>query len=119
MSRQGRLLAGQAVLSALILIVVYVTLLRPEGGGSLSGVETPQPSFPSGQGDRQGADRRADDRDGDRRRTLAAAPGLAPSLLETDQLPTPSAGPSVDGEQPTDDQYSDTLGQLRTRLAGG
>jgi hypothetical protein len=116
MSRQGRLLAGQAVLSALILIVVYVALLRPEGGGSLSGVETPQPSFPSGQRDgEQRAESRADDRDRDRRRTFAAAPGLPPSLLDADQVPTPSVG----APQPTDDQYSDTLGQLRARLADG
>jgi hypothetical protein len=112
MSRQGRLLAGQAVLSALILIVVYVTLLRPEGGAPLSGVETPQPSFPSGQGDdRQQADRRPDDRDRRNQRTASSEP----SLLEAHELPTPIVG----GEQPTDDQYTDTLGQLRARLGAG
>jgi hypothetical protein len=112
MSRQGRLLAGQAILSALILIVVYVTLLRPEGGGSLSGVEAPQPSFPSRQGaDGQQADRRAD-REDRRNRRIAAT---EPSLLETGQVPTPIA----EGEQPTDDQYTDTLGRLRARLAAG
>ena len=112
MSRQGRLLAGQAVLSALILIVVYVTLLRPEGGGSLSGVEAPQPSFPSGQGtDRQQADHRPDHRS---RRNLRTA-STEPSLLETEQAPPPIVGT----EQPTDDQYSDTLGQLRARLGAG
>jgi hypothetical protein len=115
MSRQGRILAGQVVLSALILIVVYVTLLRPEGGGSLSAVEAPNGASPTtGQtpGPQQanrdaaaGADRRN-----------------RPGRTTTGTLPTPlvpPATPSISIEQPTGDQYSDSLEQLRARLAAG
>jgi hypothetical protein len=119
MSRQGRLLAGQAVLSALILIVVYVTLLRPEGGGSLSGVETPDGSFPApGQADHQRGDREAGDRSGHGARAGATTPRiLGPGVLQGQPLPT---GVPVTGiEEPSDDQYTDSLGQLRARLAAG
>jgi hypothetical protein len=118
MSRQGRLLAGQAVLSALILIVVYVTLLRPEGGGSLSGVETPDGSLATpGQAGEQRDDREAGDRS--RRGARAGAtPGiLGPGALEGQPLPP---GVPITGiEDPADDQYTDSLGQLRARLAAG
>ncbi len=114
MSRQGRLLAGQAVLSALILIVVYVTLLRPEGGGPLSGVETPDGSLPThGQAGQQRADGDAGDRSGPRGRVDAATPGI----LGTEPLPT---GVPVTGiDEPADDQYTDSLGQLQARLGAG
>jgi hypothetical protein len=119
MSRQGRLLAGQAVLSALILIVVYVTLLRPEGGGSLSGVETQDGSLPTpGQTGQQRGDREAGDRSRRGAGAGATAPGiLGPGVVEGQPLPT---GAPVTGiEQPADDQYTDSLGQLRARLAAG
>jgi hypothetical protein len=119
MSRQGRLLAAQAVLSALILIVVYVTLLRPEGGGSLSGVETPDGSLPTpGQANQQRGDRDAGDRSRRAAGPGATAPGiLGPGVLEGQPLPT--GVPTTGIEQPTDDQYTDSLGQLRARLASG
>ena len=118
MSRQGRLLAGQAVLSALILIVVYVTLLRPEGGGSLSGVETPNGSLPTtGQTNQQRADRAAGDGSRPSARGAATAADTTQGVVGTQPLPT---GVPVTGiEEPTDDQYTDSLGQLRARLAAG
>jgi hypothetical protein len=122
MSRQGRLLAAQAVLSALILIVVYVTLLRPEGGGSLSGVETPDGGLPTpGQANQQQGDREAGDRSRRGARAVAttpgATPGATPGILGSQPLPT---GVPVTGiEGPTDDQYTDSLGHLRARLAAG
>ena len=75
MSRQGRLLAGQAVASALILIVVYFTLLRPEGGGELSRVEAPPNLPPSGQQANNRADRGTEERSGANRRGGTIAPG--------------------------------------------
>jgi hypothetical protein len=114
MSRQGRLLAGQAVLSALILIVVYITLLRPEGGGSLSGVETPDGSLrapgPASQqrGDRDGGDRS--------RRAGGTAP-TPPGVGIVGTEPLPPGVPDAGIEEPADDQYTDTLGQLRARIA--
>jgi hypothetical protein len=118
MSRQGRLLAAQAVLSALILLVVYVTLLRPEGGGSLSGVETPDGSLPApGQADQQRGDRAAGDRSRRGAPAVATTPGATPGILGSQPLPT---GVPVTGiEGPADDQYTDSLGQLRARLAAG
>jgi hypothetical protein len=119
MSRQGRLLAAQAVLSALILIVVYVTLLRPEGGGSLSGVATPNGSLPTpSQAGQQRGDREAGDRSRRRARAAATTPGvLGPGVLEGQPLPP---GVPVTGiEDPADDQYTDSLGQLRARLGAG
>jgi hypothetical protein len=118
MSRQGRLLAGQAVLSALILIVVYVTLLRPEGGGSLSGVATPDGSLPTPtQADQQRGDREAGDRSRRGARTATTPGVLGPGVLEGQPLPT---GVPVTGiERPADDQYTDSLDQLRARLAAG
>jgi hypothetical protein len=119
MSRQGRLLAGQAVLSALILIVVYVTLLRPEGGGSLSGVETPDGSLPApGQTGQQREDREGGDRSRRGAGPGATTPGiLGPGVLEGQ--PPPTGVPDTGIEQPADDQYTDSLGQLRARLAAG
>jgi hypothetical protein len=114
MSPQRRLLAGQAVLSALILIVVYVTLLRPEGGGPLSGVQTPDRGLPTpGQAGQQRADGDAGDRSGRRARAGATTPGI----LGAEPLPT---GVPVTGiDEPADDQYTDSLGQLQARLAAG
>jgi hypothetical protein len=117
MSRQGRILTGQAVLSALILIVVYVTLLRPEGGGSLSGVEAPNGTVPpAGQG-QQPQERQAQRQPGDdsnaRNRTARTTPGA----LETPAVPDAGAVTTI--EQPTDDQYTDSLGKLRARLGSG
>jgi hypothetical protein len=115
MSRQRRPLAGQAVLSALILIVVYVTLLRPEGGGSLSRVETPGGSLPT-PGQATGQDR-ADREAGDRSRRADRAIATTPGVLGNPALPT---GVTVTGiEKPADDQYTDTLGELRARLGAG
>jgi hypothetical protein len=110
-SRQGRLLAGQAILSALILVVVYVTLLRPEGGGSLTRVETPSGGgqTPAHQGKK--ANHEADNgHHAGNRRTLGTATLLLPSSL-------PSFAPGAQG--PTTTQYSDTLAQLKARLSGG
>jgi hypothetical protein len=117
MSRQGRLLAGQAVLSALILIVVYVTLLRPEGGGSLTEVETPDGSLPTPGQTAQPGDRDTGDRSRRAGRTAARTPGTTPGVLGGE--PLPPGMPATGIEQPTDDQYTDSLGQLRARLAAG
>jgi hypothetical protein len=123
MSRQGRLLAAQAVLSALILLVVYVTLLRPEGGGSLSGVETPDGSLPApGQADQQRGDRAAGDRSRRGAPAVATTPGATPGILGPGVLegqPLPTGVPVTGIEGPADDQYTDSLGQLRARLAAG
>jgi hypothetical protein len=114
MSRQGRLLTGQAVLSALILIVVYVTLLRPEGGNPLSGVETPDRSLPApGQAVQQPGDGDTGDRSGRQGRAGAATP----RVLEAQ--PAPSGVPVTGIDEPVDDQYTDSLGQLQARLAAG
>jgi hypothetical protein len=106
-TRQGRLLAGQAILSALILVVVYVTLLRPEGGGSLTRVETPSTGGQTPTGQRKQANREPDKAEHPgNHRTATTAPLLVP-----DSVPTVPA--------PTTSQYSDTLAQLKARLAGG
>jgi hypothetical protein len=109
--RQGRLLAGQAILSALILVVVYVTLLRPEGDGSLTKVETPSGAGQTPSHQRKQANREpANGRRPGNRRTATTAPLLLPGEL-------PSSVPGNQG--PTDSQYSDTLTELKARLAGG
>jgi hypothetical protein len=118
MSRQGRTLAGQAVLSALILIVVYVTLLRPEDGGSLVGVEAPGGSLGTPAKSRE-EQRSLPTRDssnaGRGRASEASAAAVQPSSGE----PPPGSDPVGSVMQPPDDQYSDTLSQLRARLASG
>ena len=112
MTRQGRVLAGQAVLSALILIIVYLTLLRPEGGGSLSGVETGVLPAP-GQVDQQHGRPAGEDRAG----RASPGAGSAPGVLG--DLPLPAGVPATGIDAPSDDQYTDSLGQLRARLAAG
>jgi hypothetical protein len=108
------MLTGQAVLSALILIVVYVALLRPEGGGSLSGVATPDGTLPPAS---QGPGQQRVDRDQADSNARNRPARTTPGTLQT--LPVPSSAPITTIEQPTDDQYTDSLGKLQARLGAG
>lgn len=124
MSPRSRIVAAQSVLVAVLLAVVFVTLLRPENPTTLFEVEAPgtqqadQPPSPepeAGGGNGGNGDREDDggpDGDGD-----AASPSPAPPpTVAPPQVAVPGYVPGEEDwdedESPTEDQYADTLSQL-------
>lgn len=122
--RRLKLLAAQAVVVGALLIVVSLTLLRPEDGNPLFDVVAPGASEISiGTADAWSAQRApASGRPGDDRREpgtgAPAAPGNPPLGLVSGPSPAPQAPGALgdDGEDPTDAQYADTLTRLTQQL---
>jgi hypothetical protein len=124
--------AVQAVVVGVLLVVVFVTLLRPESNGPLFGVQAPalpdSAALPS-PGSYVGANQHPN-RGG--RRThpgvVRTAPGGATTVAPgtaavttpgaTDGSTRPGGTSTGGGDQgsPTDDQYADTLTRLAARL---
>jgi hypothetical protein len=125
--RRSRIVAAQAVVVGLLMIVVFVTLLRPDASNPLFEITTPGATEASGlpaPGSYVGADHRGDNGRQTRPGTIrgdGAGPAVGgatagPAVAGSD-LATPEAGDDGGGEpSPTDDQYADTLTQLATRL---
>ena len=123
--RRLKLIALQAVVVGALLIVVSLTLLRGEEGNPLFDIVAPgaaeisvgtaQPEGdPGGPGqDRPGAGASAGATGGS-----AAAPPLAPDQIAPPDptAPADSAAPGAEDEDPTGDQYADTLARLTQQL---
>lgn len=122
--RRLKLIAAQAVVVGALMIVVSLTLLRPEDGNPLFDIVAPGPADVSvGTADSWQAYR---DSPADRRPQRpggAASParpgsdtpplGLVPAPPATRQDPVE---PGDDGEDPTDAQYRDTLSRLTQQV---
>lgn len=130
--RQSRIVAAQAVVVGVLMVVVFLTLLRPEEKGPLFGVDKPSlPGVGAGPNPAYAPDHHAEGpRAGDRTTTGGGAPptaegGVNPSgssagaILPAPSTTPPPAQPSPgdgNGESPTGDQYDDTLTRLVARL---
>lgn len=121
-----KLLAAQAVVVGALLIVVSLTLLRPEDGNPLFDVVAPGASEISiGTANRWSAQRDpASGRPGDDRRVPGTAAPAAPGSVNPPLglVPGPSPAPQApgapgdDGDDPTDAQYADALTRLTQQL---
>ena len=125
-SRRLKLIAAQAVVVGALLIVVSLTLLRPEDGNPLfdiiapGGSEVsvgPGDSRPTGQNPGEdGADIRGA---GQPDPSVQPPPGDPTPPLGLVPGPPPTAGPTTPGtedEEPTDDQYGGTVARLTQEL---
>lgn len=125
-SRRLQLIAAQAVIVGALLIVVSLTLLRPEDGNPLFDIIAPGGSEVSvGPGVS-----RSDERNpGEGRDHSGRAQQRDPSSQVPPGDPTPplglvpgppsSAGPTTpgtEGEEPTDDQYDGSVARLTQEL---
>lgn len=122
MSERRRLVGVQAAAVALLVLLVYLTLLRPEGTSDLEGIEAPGggtnveapprdrdnngspgpngPEGPTGPG-------------GGARGTVVAGSGVAgPGGGGTDTT-------TLTGTTPSDDQYTDSVTSLIRKVATG
>jgi hypothetical protein len=127
--RRRRIVAAQAATVALLVFVVYMTLLRPDGPDGLRGIEAPGGGTQVDGGPR-GGDGEGSERDGererrDRRGTLAPRPGpdgAPPAVLarEGTAAAAPGAGVANEGgPTPTDDQYADSVTSLLRKVGSG
>ena len=102
-----------------LVIVVYLTLLRPEGPGEISGIEAPD----GGALPRVEARKRpgkAPDR-ADRRRRAASRSAAAAAVAAGEGVvatagDVPAAGATVPPTTPRDDQYTDAVKALLERV---
>jgi hypothetical protein len=123
-STRSRIIAAQAVLVGVLIVVVFVTILRPEGEQSLLGIDAPGGNAPTtsptpgpqaeeeagGQGNGQPSNGgQPGGGDGPQGAGTAPESGL-PSTVP------PSGAPTFDDDSPADDQYSDTLTEIIGRL---
>lgn len=124
-------MAAQAVVVGVLMVVVFLTLLRPEGNGPLFGVGVPREpdhaALPSPGSYHAARDHRHGGRPGSGPRPGTVDTGAAPVAGETTTAgpatvggaaPAPSANGGDGGGQgsPTDDQYTDTLTRLAALL---
>ena len=129
--RRARIVGVQAAAVAVLVLVVYLTLLRPEDQGPLSGIEAPgggpQAGIPAGP---TGPNGPTGDRPGDGRGDGAppsgghgGTPGGGPLGLVLGSTATGVGGappPAVIGagpNTPSDDQYKDSAQALLDKVA--
>lgn len=125
MSRtRKRVAIAQAVLSVALLLVVYLTLLRPDSGNEpLVAVEARQgndfnadASFPASDAERRDGGGEGEDEDEviEGPATQAGEAGAPPTATQ-DRLGLPADEPPP-GTSPPDDQYGDAVSRLLGRL---
>jgi hypothetical protein len=124
--RRLKLIAAQAVVVGALLIVVSLTLLRPEDGNPLFDVVAPgaseisvgtassqpaqrDPASGRAQGDPREPDAGAQVAPGTVNPPLGLVPGPSP-------VPQAPSAPGYEGEDPTEAQYADTLTRLAQQL---
>jgi len=136
-ARRSRIVAVQAVVVGLLIVVAFLTLLRPEGDGPLLGVDAPRGPARGDPaphtGDVGGVDydrandENSDDAPGAGRRTgdepsgsASFAPPPPPASASRSQapstLPPPPISADPGGGSPADDQYDNTLARLAARV---
>ena len=120
--RPSLIVIAQAVVVVMLAVVVFATLLQPEGNSPLSGVQAPgsptqtavpQPGgYAGGDEHNGGGGRETQPATVDSGGGGVVGPATAPA-------PAPAAAPSAAGGSeptPADDQYADTLSRLNARL---
>jgi hypothetical protein len=118
---------AQAVVVVALAVVVFATLLQPEGNSPLSGVESPGAPRQTGLPEPGGYAGANEHNGGGGRQTEPATTeneggGVGGGVVvppATGATPaTPAAPPSAGGSEgtPADDQYADTLTRLNARL---
>lgn len=124
------IVAGQAIVVGVLVVVVYLTLLQPEQKGTLSAVEAPA-GAPVSQGPAGGGDH-GGRRDGERRErhrghggagggaapTFVAAGAPAPAPVGAVPLASvaPVGAPDGDSQSPISDQYQNAVSRIDGRL---
>jgi hypothetical protein len=122
--RRWATIGAEAVVLGVVILVVYLTLLRPDGDNPLFDVDMP------GDGERtaQGPNRDDRDRAPDGRVPPEGGPpsGVEQGIIEGGERASrrggrppfglPQAPPPGSGDSPTDDQYLDTLARLNAEL---
>ena len=134
-ARRSRIVAVQAVAVGLLIVVAFLTLLRPEGEGPLLGVDAPQgpasgdpaphtgdvggvdydPANDENGADAPGAGRRAGDEPSGSA-SSAPPPASASRSQAPSTLPAPPISAEPGGGSPADDQYDNTLARLAARV---
>jgi hypothetical protein len=126
---RSRIVAAQAVVVGVLMVVVFLTLLRPDSSGPLIGVSSPgepehvvqHPADHRDGANRDHGEGGAGGRAVEPGQIQGGAPGTVlvpvPGAAEG-SVPGAEAAPdgAPDGQSPTDDQYSDTLTRLTARL---
>jgi hypothetical protein len=114
------LVAAQAAVVGIATVVVFMTLLSPEGDDDLSGIESPGLPEITQERDRSSPQSARNDRDGsDDRQQPEPEPAPAspaptePSLVVPGTAPAPPAG-IEDG--PAADQYADSVARITAKL---
>ena len=130
-TRRSQIIALQAAVVGVLLVVIYATILRPNDDSAVSGVnapgKTPSPvvTKPSHPPRHHVNPRQPRNRVAQRRavRVSAAAPSaggaptdLAPAAPGSTPVGGNSPGGGPGGESPTDDQYDDMLARLNAAL---
>ncbi|MGH2987325.1 MAG: hypothetical protein ACRDLO_11660 [Solirubrobacterales bacterium] len=125
--RRWAIIAAEAAGLGLVILVIYLTLLRPDGDNPLFDVDVPGDGQRTAQGpNRDGPDRGRDGRDaragGPANRGEREGPGRIEDGERASRrggrppFGSPQAPPSGAGDSPTADQYLDTLARLNARL---
>jgi hypothetical protein len=125
-STRSRIIAAQAVLVGVLVVVVFATILRPETQEPLVGVSTPGGETPPTAVPAPGADEEGDGGGGGNGGTGGRPGNGGPGdghggVAPPTTVPQPGAPPALpppadDESSPTDDQYADTLAKLEARL---
>jgi hypothetical protein len=112
---RGKIVAAQAAVVTALVIVVYVTLLRPEGPGEIRGIEAPN----GGALPQVDARQRPDRADRSRRtpsRSAAGAVVVAGEGVVAAAGDVPTGGAAAPLITPRDDQYTDAVKALLERV---
>jgi len=137
-SRRGGIVGAQAVAVAFLVLLIYMTLLRPDDPGQLRPIEAPggganaEPGPESGPESGPGpglgqrsekAERRARDRPTRSpragRNALADSSSTAGSATGGSAGAVPASTPALKGITPGDDQYTDSAKALLDKVATG
>jgi hypothetical protein len=116
-----RIVAAQAVVVGVLMVVVFLTLLKPGDTGELFGIEVPgPPGAAQGPGGPQGpiggdGDGRGENGPGNGR-GASGGPGGGPGGPGGSTFPDDFVPDGLTTDSPTADQYRDAVARLTARL---
>ncbi len=121
MSRRRRRIVGvQSAAVALLVVLVYMTLLRPDGPGLLGGVEVPGGGSEAPAGPKRAGPARPDP-PGNGPTAFGGAGATAVAAAGAPGATGAAGGPAplLTGTTPADDQYADPVKALLDKVATG